>query len=132
MSRGSGSPAAGRGAIALRPGRSLATVEARDSLSSLVNEFRKLEEAAASLADHAVEIGPHRSGGAWLVPAVDAQAAIDRIAELENQIEELEQEIEDVALARVLEARTNDSADFLTLEDLVDNIGSAALVDQRE
>jgi hypothetical protein len=107
-------------------------VEARDSLPGLVNEFRRLKGAAESLADNAVEIGPHRSGGAWLVPAVDAQAAIDRIAELEDRIEQLEQEIEDLALARVLEARTNDSGDFLTFEQLVGKIAPVALADQRE
>jgi uncharacterized protein (UPF0335 family) len=120
------------GAAALRPGRSLATVEARNSLSRLIKEFRELKEGAASLTDHAVEIGPHRSGGAWLVPEVDARATIDRIARLEDRVEELEREIEDVYLARILEARAGEGDDFLTFEELVRNIDSAALADQRE
>jgi hypothetical protein len=131
MDRAPGSSVAVRGVAALRPGRSLATVEARNSLSHLIGEFRELTEAAASLTDHAVEIGPHRSGGAWLVPEVDARAAIDRIALLEDRVEQLEREIEDAYLARILEARASEGDDFLTFEELVRNVDSAALVDQR-
>jgi hypothetical protein len=66
------------------------TVEqARRELYALVDAFRKVSEPSASLVDRAVEIGPRRSGGAWLVPEADAQAALARIDELEQELEDI-------------------------------------------
>jgi hypothetical protein len=66
------------------------TVEqARRELYALVDAFRKMGEPSASLVDRAVEIGPRRRGGAWLVPEADAQAALARIDELEQELEDI-------------------------------------------
>lgn len=48
-----------------------------------------MSEPSGSLLDRAVEIGPRRQGGAWLVPEADAQAALERIEELEDELEEI-------------------------------------------
>jgi hypothetical protein len=75
------------------------TVEqARRELYALIDEFRKLGEPSESLLDRAVEIGPRRQGGAWLVPEADAQAALARI-------EELEQELEDIGVGLLVQER---------------------------
>lgn len=71
------------------PARRMATSEARAGLSKLVNELAGHVEPGASLTDNAIEIGPHRKGGAWLVPEVDAQAAVKRITELEEELENI-------------------------------------------
>jgi len=80
------------------PARRLGTSEARAAFSELVGDLASHTEAAPSLADNAVEVGPHRTGGVWLVPEVDAQGALDRIETLQAQIDELEDEVENVAL----------------------------------
>lgn len=94
MARGVG----GKSKAVARP-RSRKTVEeARKELYGLVAGFRKIGKASPELADRAVEIGPRRQGGAWLVPEADARAAIERI-------EELEQELEDVAVGLLVTER---------------------------
>ena len=66
------------------------TVEqARRELYVLVDKFRKLSKPSESLLDRAVEIGPRRQGGAWLLPEADAQAALARIDELEDELEDI-------------------------------------------
>jgi hypothetical protein len=81
----------------------MATSEARADFSKLINEFADREQPGASLADHAIEIGPHRKGGAWLVPEVDAQAAVARISALEE-------ELENIAIGFALEERLDRSS----------------------
>lgn len=76
--------------------------EARVELYGIVNEFAGIEEASDSLLDRAVEIGPRRRGGAILVPEVDAREAARRI-------EELEDELEDIGLALLLQERLGDT-----------------------
>ena len=80
-------PARKRSATA--PARRMATSEARAEFSKLVNELAGHEHPGPSLVDNAIEIGRHRKGGAWLVPEVDAQAAVERIAELEEELENI-------------------------------------------
>jgi hypothetical protein len=66
------------------------TVEqARRELYALIGEFRSVSEPSESLLDRAIEIGPRRQGGAWLVPEADAQAALARIEELEDELEQI-------------------------------------------
>jgi diphthamide synthase subunit DPH2 len=72
--------------------------EARTDLYRLVDGFRKLRRPNPDLSERAVEIGPRRQGGAWLVPETDAQAAMERI-------EELEEELEDVAIGLLVTER---------------------------
>jgi hypothetical protein len=99
---------------AIRPTRSLPTTQARTELPNLVKELVAVDEAGASLVEHAVEIGPRNRGGVWLMPAVDAQAAIDREQELQARIEELEDEAENVALGLMLVQRLEQSAGTTT------------------
>jgi hypothetical protein len=100
------------------------TVEqARRELYALIDEFRKVSEPSGSLLDRAVEIGPRRQGGAWLVPEADAQAALDRI-------EELEEELEDIGIGLLLQERLARGGldDDLSLEELASEVGREHLL----
>ena len=55
--------------------------------------------------DRAVEIGPYNRGGAWLVPAADAQAAIRRETELRQRVAILEEQLENLAIADFVRER---------------------------
>jgi hypothetical protein len=102
---------------AAAPARRLATSEARAEFSALVNGLAKRDRPSASLADNAVEIGPHRKGGAWLVPEVDAQAAVDRITELEE-------ELENIAIGLLLQERLDESSGGTTpARDVIRELG---------
>lgn len=104
----------------IRPRRSLATTNARTQLPALVKELGAVKKPGATLADHAVELGPHNKGGVWLLPAVDADAAMEREEQLRDRIAELEDEAENMALGVFLTERmmqssgkTTSGADFL-------------------
>lgn len=100
------------------------TVEqARRELYALIDEFRKLTQPSGSLLDRAVEIGPRRQGGAWLVPEADARAALDRI-------EELEEELEDIGIGLLLQERLarGDLDEDLSLEALAHQFGREHLL----
>jgi len=100
------------------------TVEqARRELYALIDEFRKLSEPSASLLDRAVEIGPRRQGGAWLVPEADAQAALARI-------EELEDELEDIGIGLLVQERLarGELDEDLPLEELARQFGGERLL----
>jgi hypothetical protein len=99
--------------------RSRKTVEeARTELYRLVDGFRKVRKPSSDLAERAVEIGPRRQGGAWLVPEADAQAAIERI-------EELEEELEDVAIGLLVAERLGRSGpeEDISLDELARQFG---------
>lgn len=105
------------------PARRLATSEARAALSGLVNDLGGHREPSGSLVDNAVEIGPHRKGGAWLVPEVDAHAAVRRIAELED-------EVENIALALMLSERLESSeGTTVPAEQVIRELGFDDLLD---
>lgn len=107
-----------------QPRRRLATAEARTQLPSLVRELARHERPARSLAERAVEIGPRRAGGAWLVPEVDAHAAIEREQELARRIEDLEDQLEDFAIAILLEERlARTSGERVSLDELAAGLG---------
>ena len=91
------------------PARRLGTSEARAAFSELVGNLASHTAAAPSLADNAVEVGPHRKGGVWLVPEVDAQGALDRIETLQAKVAELEDEVENVALGLLIAERLEHS-----------------------
>ena len=104
--------------------RSRKTIEeARKELYGIVNGFRQVVEASPGLADRAIEIGPRRKGGAWLVPEADAQAAMERI-------EELEQELEDVATGLLVTERLGrgNLEDDLSLDELANQLGKGQLL----
>lgn len=109
---------------ALPTPRSRKTVEeARKELYGLVDRFRKIRKASPELAERAIEIGPRRRGGAWLVPEADAQAAIGRI-------EELEQELEDVAIGLLVTERLGrgNFGEDISLEELARQFGKEHLL----
>jgi len=81
----------------------LATTEARDKLSKLVTRMRGKSKPSSDLLDDAVSIGPHRKGGAVLVPEVDVEAAVARREELEAEVQALQDQVEDLLLVRTLE-----------------------------
>jgi hypothetical protein len=104
----------------IRPRRSLATTKARTALPQLVNELVAVKKAGATLAEHAVELGPRNKGGVWLVPTVDVDAAMEREEELRARIDELEDEAENMAIGFFLtqrlqqsSGRTTSGADFI-------------------
>jgi hypothetical protein len=89
-----------------------------------VRELSELERPSRSLADRAVEIGPRRAGGAWLVAEVDAHAAIERERALAQRIEDLEDQLEDFAIAVLLEERlARTSGERVSLDDLAAGLG---------
>jgi hypothetical protein len=83
----------------------MGTSEARTGFTKLVRELSATQDAARSLVDNAIEVGPQRKGGVWLVPEVDGQAAVARIEELEEAVEALEDEVENVAIGLMLSER---------------------------
>lgn len=110
----------------IQPRLRLGTAAARDSLPKLVQEFSTFSRPARSLADRAVEVGARRQGGAWLVPEVDAQAAIERQRSLIEQVAELEELIEDLIAAPVIVARAaTPSAEWETLDSFAAGLGLA-------
>jgi hypothetical protein len=119
MARGAGAKTK-----ALAAPRSRKTIEeARKELYGIVDEFRKIGKASPELADRAIEIGPRRQGGAWLVPEADAQAAMERI-------EELEQELEDVSIGLLVTERLGrgNFGDDLSLDELARQFGKEHLL----
>lgn len=90
----------------VQPRRRLGTAEARSNLPQLVRELAGFEKPASSLASRAVEVGPHLKGGVWVVPEVDAQAAIEREERLAEKVVELEELLEDVTIAPIIAERS--------------------------
>ena len=107
---------------AARPQR-LTIDEARTGLHTIVGEFRDLQEPSRSLLDRAVEVGPRRQGGLLLIPEIDARAAVERIEELEAEVEEIG------ALLLIEERRASASpGDYRPLEELVRLFGREDLL----
>src|SRR2546428_5566318 len=97
--------------------RVLPTNVARDQLYQLVNRLSRARKASRSLMDRAIEVGPRGRGGVLLVPKVDADAAMARIEELEN-------EVEDLTLAYFVEERLQTPVEkLISVEELADNVG---------
>lgn len=119
------SRAATRPAAAAARGRILPTHVARKQLYKLVNQFSRTRKASASLLDRAVEVGPRGQGGVVILPKIDAEAALERITQLEG-------ELEDLTLARFVEARLDTpTEDLLSVEELADSVGLRDLLNDR-
>lgn len=103
-------------AAAMRPRRRYTVEQARTELYSLVKEFAEVEQASESLLERAVEIGPRRQGGAVLLPEVDALEAARRL-------EELEEELEDIGLALMLQGRLAEPGERITLDQMAAELG---------
>ncbi|MGI8802872.1 MAG: hypothetical protein ACR2KV_11960, partial [Solirubrobacteraceae bacterium] len=91
--------------------------EARAEFSKLVAELSQQDEPGDSLADNAIEVGPQRKGGVWLVSEVDAVAAVE-------QIESLEDEIENISLGFMLQERQHRAGgETISGADLIRELG---------
>lgn len=97
--------------------RNLPTSTAREMLPTLVNEMVAITEPGESLTECAVEIGPRNKGGAMLLPTVAVRDA-------ERRIEELEDEIEDMAIAMMLQSRlATSSGKTISADDFLRDLG---------
>jgi hypothetical protein len=115
----------------IRPLRNLATTEARTQLPKLVGELVAISEPGETLAAHAVEVGPRNRGGVWMVPAVDADAAMDREAELRDRVDALEDEAENMALGFFLTTRLEQSSgETISGDDFIRELGYSELLDE--
>jgi hypothetical protein len=96
----------------------MTTTEARKSLPQLARDAARRAKAGKGLLDNAVEIQPRgERRSAYLVPEVDLEAAQRRIAELEE-------ELEDVALVRMLEERLQrDTGNLTPVDDIIGAFG---------
>jgi hypothetical protein len=116
---------------AISPTRSLATTEARKALPQLVNTMSAKDKASADLLEDAVEIGPHRKGGAVLVPGVDLAAHAADVLGLRARVEQLEEDLEDAGLALLLQERlATTSGPRLTIEQFLTGIGTERHIEQ--
>jgi hypothetical protein len=84
---------------------SLPAAEARRRLPSLVKAMAGKKKASRNLLDDAVEIGPHRKGGAILIPEVDVKAHERQTEALKARVDELEDALEDVGLLLFVQRR---------------------------
>ncbi len=111
--------------------KSLATTEARKALPQLVNEMSAKNEASADLMQDAIDIGPHRKGGAVLLPGVDLAAHVTEVAELRARVEQLEEDLEDAGMALFLQERlATTTGQWLTTEQFLTGIGMEGHIEQ--
>lgn len=94
-----------RNTTGVKAAKSVSSAAARTALPGLVQTASSFKAPSRSLASRAVEIGAYNQGGAWLVPEIDAQAAIRREEALERRVQELEELLETVALAELVTER---------------------------
>jgi hypothetical protein len=121
----------GRGKNTGQAAKTLATSEARRDLPRLVKGMGAKRKPSASLLDDAVSIGPHRKGGAFLVPEVDALAHAGRIDELEAELEARTDDLEDLGLALFVQDRLETtSGKRLSLEEFARGIGMEGFLDE--
>jgi len=112
------------------PGRRMGTSEARADFSKLVKSLGERSTPSASLLDSAIEVGPQRKGGVWLIPEVDGQAAIERIETLAATVEELQDELENVAIGFLLAERLEHSTGgVISGAQLMRDLGYAGLAE---
>jgi hypothetical protein len=111
--------------------RSLATTEARKALPQLVNKMSAKHKASADLMEDAIDIGPHRKGGAVLLPSVDLAAHATEVADLRARVEQLEEDLEDAGMALFLQERlATTSGQRLTTEQFLAGIGMEGHIEQ--
>jgi hypothetical protein len=104
--------------------KSMATTEARRALPQLVKRMAAKRKPSADLRQDAIDIGPHRKGGAVLLPEVDVAAHAAEIAALRARVEELEEDLEDAGMVLFLQERlASASGERLTAEQFLTGIG---------
>lgn len=101
----------------------LTTSEARKALPGLARDGAQRDRASGSLLDNAIEIQPRgEQRSVFLIPEVDLDAA-------QQRIEELEEELEDVALVRMLEHRVHaDPGNLTPVDDVIRELGFPELL----
>jgi hypothetical protein len=111
--------------------KSMATTEARNALPQLVREMGAKRRPSADLMHDAIDIGPHRKGGAVLLPEVDVTAHAAEVARLRARVEELEDELEDAGMALFLQDRLAvTSGERLTAGEFLTGIGMQDYVER--
>lgn len=114
----------------IRPARSYATTEARTRLPQLVNELVGVTEPGDSLFSHAVEVGPRHRGGVVMLPSIDVEAALEREAAMQAQVEALEDELENIAIGLLLTDRiARSSGATVSADDVIRGLGHGDLLD---
>jgi hypothetical protein len=110
---------------------SLPTAEARRRLPSLVKTMAEKTTPSANLLDDAIDIGPHRKGGAVLLPEIDAAAHEQEARRLRARVDELEDDLEDLGLLLFIEQRLTETAGRrLSAAEFLSGIGMEEFVDQ--
>jgi len=103
---------------------SMATTEARAALPRLVKQMGAKREPSVDLLQDAIDIGPHRTGGAVLLPEVDALAHAEQVTRLRAQVAQLEEALEDVGMVLFLQDRLATTAGpRLSAEQFLSDIG---------
>jgi len=108
----------GRGARSTKTTLTLTTSQARSILPELARTAARRAKPSRHLLDNAVEIQPRgEERSAYLVPEVDLKEAARRI-------EDLEDELEDVALVRLLEQRIlADNGHLTPVDEVISEFG---------
>jgi hypothetical protein len=100
-------------------------------LPQLVNAMGAKRTASVDLMQDAVAIGPHRKGGAVLLPGIDLAAHATEVAELRARVEQLEEDLEDAGMALFLQERlASTSGQRLSVEQFLTEIGMEGHVEQ--
>ncbi len=111
--------------------KSMATTEARKALPQLVKQMSAKDRPSADLMHDAVDIGPHRKGGAVLLPEVDVAAHAAEVAELRARVEQMEEDLEDAGMALFLQERlATTSGQRLTAAQFLSGIGMEGHVER--
>ncbi|MGH2878089.1 MAG: hypothetical protein ACRDK4_00550 [Solirubrobacteraceae bacterium] len=107
----------------------MASTEARQALPELVKSMGAKHTASADLLADAVEIGPHRKGGALLLPEVDALEYMQSTERLRERVSQLEESIENLGMALFLGDRlAATSGERLSSEQFLTGIGMEEFV----
>jgi uncharacterized sporulation protein YeaH/YhbH (DUF444 family) len=98
--------------------KTMTTSEARTVLPQLARAAARRSKPSKDLRENAVEIQPRgEERSAYLVPAVDLEDA-------ERRIQELEQELEDISLVRLIEQRFLEGRENLTpIDEVIHELG---------
>lgn len=109
----------------------MAVTEARQALPQLVKAMAAKNKPSADLRHEAIEIGPHRKGGAVLLPEVDVAAHVAEVERLRARVEQLEDDLEDAGMAMFVQERlANTSGKRLTTEQFLTGIGLPGHISQ--
>ena len=107
-----------------RAPQALPSASARAQLGRIVRDFEEVETPSSALEERAIEVGRYNRASAWIVPSVDAQAAIEREEQMTRRISELEDEVENLQmLAFLVERKQSLSGEVFSVEEAVRMLG---------